>query len=513
MLKKENKKVLIVFLVFFIVLCFQNHFMWLYHDDYGYAALSYTGDIFKLHNNGFNTSLVDLYNFCIYHYNNWGGRVLYFFFEGIIMHFGIHGFRLFQSVTFTLLFYYIYKIVSFIIKKDDYKLAIFIASLYGIFELELIRDGVLWFTASILYIIPLLPFLIFIYRYVLKEKNKSIKDIIIAFLLVFLASFSQEQVSAMVVAFIILYNLDKIIKNKKFELKEIPVIISSLIGFVILLLCPGNKVRMGGSNEFYQLSIFARLAKSIPDALMSNFGGDTRIFTFLFMTSIAFLAFENINNKKNKKFNKLNIMSFISTVLIMIVSVFNSSGYFRYLLYMSESLIYKAIVFLIITIQLLLIVYTIILYFYRKKEINIIRIFIASLGSQVVMLIAPYFPLRCVLMFEIMSFLIIGYAAYEFYKKHGYIFIIPIIIALSINYLSITYGYIKNNDANAYNYKTLMNVSKRIEQGENISSVTLKKLNDDRYASCMPYEENHEYIYKYMKPYFKLPEDFVIEYK
>ena len=513
MLKKENKKVLIVFIIFFLILCFQNHFMWLYHDDYGYAALSYTGDIFKLHNNGFNTSLIDLYNFCIYHYNNWGGRVLYFFFEGIIMHFGIHGFRLFQSVTFTLIFYYLYKILSFILKKDDYKLAIFIACLYGVFELELIRDGVLWFTASNLYIIPLLPFLMFIYRYVLNEKNKSIKDIVIAFILVFLASFSQEQVSAMVVAFIILYNLDKIIKNKKFELKEIPVIISSLIGFVILLLCPGNKVRMGGSNEFYQLSIFSRLAKTIPDALMSNFGGDTRIFTFLFMISIAFLAFENLNNKKNKKFNKLNILSFISTVLIMIVSVFNSAGYFRYLLYMSESLIYKAIVLLIITIQLLLIIYTIILYFYRKKEINIIRIFIASLGSQAVMLIAPYFPLRCVLMFEIMSFLIIGYAAYEFYKKHGYIFIIPIILALSINYLSITYGYINNNEANAYNYKTLMNISKKIKQGEDVKSVTLKKLKDDRYSSCMPYEDGYDYIYRYMKPYFKLPDDFIIDYK
>ncbi len=513
MLKDDKKKVLLVFFIFFTILLFQHHFMWLYHDDYGYASLSYVGDIYKLHNLGFHTTIADIYKFCIYHYNNWGGRVLYFFFECNIMRFGIHAVRIIQSLAFTLIFYYIYKILSYLFKKEDYKLAIFIASLYGVFELALYKDGILWFTASILYIIPLLPLLIFIYRYVLKNKNKSILDILIGCILIFLASFSQEQVSALVVGFIILYELDKAIKNKKFEIKELPVIISSLIGFVILLLCPGNKNRMSMTPDFYNLSLLSRLKKTIPDCIMTNFGEDTKIFTLIFFLAIAFIAYENLINKKNKKLYKLNILSLLSSIFILLFSFIKTEGYFRYVLYLNDNFIYKAFVFGIIIIQLLLIVYSISLYFYQKKKILLSEIFVASLGSQVVMFIAPYYSLRCVLMMQIMLFIIIGYVAYEFYKKNGYKLFIPLIIILIINYAAVTAGYINNNYENSYNDKVLTETSEKIKNGEDIKYIELKKLKSTSHASCLAYEEGYDYIYKYMKIYYSLPEDIVIEYK
>ena len=34
--------------------------MWLYHDDYGYAALSYIGDIYTINNLGFHTTQSDI---------------------------------------------------------------------------------------------------------------------------------------------------------------------------------------------------------------------------------------------------------------------------------------------------------------------------------------------------------------------------------------------------------------------------------------------------------------------
>ena len=57
----KNKKILIVFLCFFLFVLFQHHFMWLYHDDYGYASLSYVGDIYSKSSVGYHTSLSNIF--------------------------------------------------------------------------------------------------------------------------------------------------------------------------------------------------------------------------------------------------------------------------------------------------------------------------------------------------------------------------------------------------------------------------------------------------------------------
>ena len=41
----KKKRVLLIFLIFFLLLLLQYQFLYLYHDDYGYASLSYAVDI------------------------------------------------------------------------------------------------------------------------------------------------------------------------------------------------------------------------------------------------------------------------------------------------------------------------------------------------------------------------------------------------------------------------------------------------------------------------------------
>lgn len=56
----KNNKILTIFVIFFLFVLFQHHFMWLYHDDYGYASLSYVGNVFKNNNAGYHTSINDI---------------------------------------------------------------------------------------------------------------------------------------------------------------------------------------------------------------------------------------------------------------------------------------------------------------------------------------------------------------------------------------------------------------------------------------------------------------------
>lgn len=512
MFKNESKKILLVFFIMFIFVLFQHHFMWLYHDDYGYASLSYVGNIYKTNPDGYHTTLLNIFKFCQFHYNNWGGRVLYFFFECNIMRLGIHGYRIIQSAVIVLIFYYMYKILSYIFKKEDFKLAVFIAFLYGAFEIMTFRDGIFWFTASILYIFPLLPFLMFIYYYVLKEKNKKVIEIILSSLLVLLASFSQEQISAMVVSFIGLYEIVKIYKNRKFDFKDLPIIIAALIGFGLLLFCPGSKVRMGMTSDFYNLSMFGKLKLNIPNIIENNFGTYTKIFSLLFFSTLSYISYDNYKNEK-EKFNIINVLSFISNMIILFFMMTRVEGYFSYFRCLKSNHIYLALYYLIIAIQFALIMYSVVVYFVRKKQVLFIQLFISGIATQVVMLIAPYFPLRSAMIMQFVYFLIIGYVAYELIKKHGLLLFIPLFAVLFINYSTITYGYIGNDKNNQYNHNELIKASKEIKKGQTVERIKLKRLNDSLYASNMPYDENYDYINIYIRAYYQLPEDLVIEYE
>jgi hypothetical protein len=486
--------------------------MWLYHDDYGYASLSYVGDIYKTNPDGYHTTLLNIFKFCQFHYNNWGGRVLYFFFECNIMRLGIHGYRILQSAVIVLIFYYIYKILSHIFKKEDFKLAVFIAFLYGVFEIILFRDGIFWFTASILYIFPLLPFLMFIYYFILKEKNKKVTEIMLATLLVLLASFSQEQISAMVVSFIGLYEIVKIYKNRKFDFKDLPIIIAALIGFCLLLFCPGSKVRMGMTSDFYNLSILGKLKLNIPIIIENNFGTYTKIFSLLFFSSLSYISYDNYKKEKGK-INIVNALSFISNMIILFFMMTRVEGYFSYFRCLKSNHLYLALYFLVIAIQFSLIMYSVVVYFVRKKQILFIQLFISGIATQVVMLIAPYFPLRSAMIMQLIYFLIIGYVAYDLIKKHGLLLFIPLFAVLFINYSTITYGYFGNNRINQYNHNKLIETSKEIKKGNRVDKIKLGKLNDSLYASNMPYDENYDYINIYIRAYYQLPEDIVIEYE
>ena len=61
----NRKKTILIFLVFFILLLLQIHFVWLYYDDYGYASLSYLYNFTG--NKGMHTNFNDIIQFLIFH--------------------------------------------------------------------------------------------------------------------------------------------------------------------------------------------------------------------------------------------------------------------------------------------------------------------------------------------------------------------------------------------------------------------------------------------------------------
>ena len=296
----KKRRVLLIFLIFFLLLLLQYQFLYLYHDDYGYASLSYAVDI---GNEGLHYGISDILRFLWLHYLHWGGRVTSFFVECSLLRLGLPLYRLVQSIVVTLIFYLIYKIAKENSKIEDYKIAIFTVSLYGILDLMNLRDSFFWISASVNYVFPTLYFLALVV-FMRQEKYNNKFIYFLQFLLVFLTAFSHEQTSAMLLFYLILTLIEEKVKNKKIKKLSIIRFIIALIGFSLLLFCPGNNARKAYSPEFYDLSIFRKLLVTIPNTITGVFSEYNNQFFLLLFFALAIVSITNIKNIKNVK-NKI----------------------------------------------------------------------------------------------------------------------------------------------------------------------------------------------------------------
>ena len=88
--KKLNCNIWIIGII--VALLYAQHYaVPMFFDDYGYASLSYG---WNGNQHGMLYTIGDVFNFLKFQYLNWGGRIVYFFFE--IMVFRIGGVRLIQ---------------------------------------------------------------------------------------------------------------------------------------------------------------------------------------------------------------------------------------------------------------------------------------------------------------------------------------------------------------------------------------------------------------------------------
>lgn len=145
----KKKKELIVFLFIFIIAYFQNKYIGFYHDDYGYAALSY----------GVKGSYQEfsLYNAVLFvkdHYLHWGGRVLFFFFEILALQLDMQGFMLIQSIVVSIIIFFTYKTIISIVNCDNISNEIFILfifiGMYLLFAKNSYQNALFWASASVL---------------------------------------------------------------------------------------------------------------------------------------------------------------------------------------------------------------------------------------------------------------------------------------------------------------------------------------------------------------------------
>jgi hypothetical protein len=486
---KANSSVFIIFGVFVIYLIVQHTFVFMYFDDFGYAALTYgEGRTFW----GEAFSLSRSINYFIWHYNNWGGRVLFLGLYSVLLQSGLYWIRLFQVLMITVISASTYFLVGKYSKESKAYTAILSCALYGVIQIGIAQHGLYWFAASSCYLWPIAPFL---FGSILLLSHR--KHYVLISILFFVAGFSQEQIGASVVFFVLFYILvDYIIKNDPFNKKNIIALISSWIGALILYIAPGNKVRM---NDLYTNSFYNRdfLERSISNAkiIVKIIFNNTNMIWIVLLSATVMMAMIVLRQNKLMENKRLNNILIAMSSLFLLFFLIRKTG-------SPLDTIMLKVLFPILLFS------TLSLYFIKKKQFVLLGFFYAGVVSQVVMISSPAIPVRSTLFFIFMTFIVITAVFAEFIllfnsKYIKLALVSPIVLWSVLNASSILNGYHENYFPQSVNIEVLNRTREMEKSGIKVQDVVLLKQIDYVYGSTMPYVSD-SIINQWMKDYYHI---------
>lgn len=489
--KIRHKAVWLLFAAYLIGLIVLHKQVFLYFDDYGYASLSYG---YNVGTSGLHYGLVDVLKYLGWHYFNWGGRILYFFFEIYSLKIGLGFMQYFQALIIWGI-----GLVSYLLAKENEESNFFKAAvavfMFGTLGLLVLNKGIFWFTASVLYIWPLFPLFILVYiRRYLKTFNRV--TVVCGIVVAFLAAFSYEQIAVLTVTYILVSFVIERIQGR-WKKHDWGMLAAAIVGGMLELLAPGNFIRSATSryDEFNELSIFGKIGQNFPKLLEMNFGKDNKFFVIVLVLAGFFIIWycRDRNKKSQVRFRgDMAVYLLFSSMLVltwkMEMSMFIRNG--------------------CRTVWAALFSYHVIIMLWKIARFDLAALFIGGLCSEGMMLVAPTMPERCMLPFDFVVIIIVAAAMGTGGRPGVNIEKIAIICVIGIlgiiNMFSIASGYHDNRVINIINDSKLREKAVRIASGEDINTIILYKLFDDAYAADMPYQQS--YMEYWMKYYYEIPQ-------
>lgn len=487
----QNKYIpIIVFMMFGLLVYMQHHFVYMYFDDYGYASLTYG---YSVGNGGLDYSFGDILKFLTWHYLNWGGRIIPFFAEIIILKQGVWLIRIIQTLIIVGIYGVMYKLLETSNNKKNVFNAIILVSLFASIGISQVKSGIYWYTASVLYVWPAFFFLFFIWF-----QNKQVKkrnDIFWGAIFLFLTGFSYEQYAVIVIVYALFSLISNWVTKHANNREDILICVSGMAGAVLELLAPGNFVRNNNNlyTEFYETPFITRTLKNLEKIVQINLGNNNGIYVFI----ICFALTGVISNlfSSGKISRKIRNISIGATAILIVAYILGSIKNIPNMVIIEGCI---AINFLFFSVM----------YFIYSKRYYCVGLLVAGICSQGMMLVTPAIVERCALPFTFIMHLLLAIELADGYITGRFLFNVLgglLVITSWVNYGKIFCGYMNNSTINEINHYKLVEKSSRIMAGEDIDKVILYKLNDDTYASDMPYQQ--DYMEYWWKEYYDLPQE------
>lgn len=296
---KKNQKIIIlagIFISIFIL----NALTPLIADDYSYS-FGKNGERI--------TNLLDIITSQINHYFTWGGRSVAHSLAQFFLMFPKWIFNLLNSVIYVVLVYLIYLHVK--MDKEDKPLMLLLIHFALWFLIPTFGQTAIWLTGSCNYLWTMTIMLLFLYL-VRKDLNKhSILKNIAILLLGIIAGWTNENTSFGLITAIVGFIILEKYKQKKISSYQKCALLGNIIGFIILIIAPGNFIR----ETYFQnnMPFIAKIIQRIIDNTINFVNYCLPLF-------IGIIILISIYMYKNKKINYTFII-FLVTSLFSVYSM------------------------------------------------------------------------------------------------------------------------------------------------------------------------------------------------
>lgn len=517
----HNKRIIIwgLFLLFLTVMLWQHTCIHLYHDDYGYATLSYLGD-FNEEIQGHQFNFNQMLTFLKVHYLTWGGRAIPIFTLVAMLRWDFWVFRIMQSLVLTAILYFSMRMVTGKDVPDTKKIlvSLILMCLFGTIPIQMHKDGTYWATASLIFVWPFLG--LFFVGFLLQEHNERLQNKWFLALLMFLflmIGMTQEQF--VIVAFFMIFGFlvaHRMQKKRALIKADLLCLLAFSIGATVLFMAPGNFVRANNAiyAAFYNLSIFERLNRNIPALLRIVFAKQNYpIFIIFLVTNILYLMPFVVKEQRMR--TPYIVLAAAQIIFLLPLVTFFTASLMRgslpllnhTMVWLTQEL-FKSLFFWLLLILVMSI--PVCLHCFQQHSLPILGIYLGGVLSQSTILFLPSENYRMALIFVFSIFPVLAGMLAHAVEGIQRIALKKIILGLLlagavVNMGTILLGYQRNDPIHRLNQQTLISAQHNFSQGQEIGTINLQKLENDLYTGAMPAMQGYEYINKWIKKYYQIP--------
>lgn len=496
-----------IFLITGMFLVMQFDKVMVYYDDYAYYSLTYassynhTGNVF---------SFAELLGFLHHHYLDCNGRLLYFFIWLVTyMVGGLSGVRFLAALTTICVLISLWQVAVKTGTVSKVLASVLVCAFYAAFDIEIHRFGTYWIIAFWLYVMPVIPFVLFLHYYASYQAGQGwhtggMKLILI--MLVFFASFSQEQLASTALVVTGLMCALACFRNKKDQGFHFALVAAALIPFALLVSSPGLQARNSTHTDGLLMRIYGQ-----SQELISMFFGENRLLLICLFAALIGISIFLVKSASPK----LRLWDYANIGCYGIAAyIFYNNGM---LLSTSDNpivIILKGFVLVaMISVQVAR-------YYLLKSSQSGLLIYVTAILTIACLVVVPELPIRLLLPSWFLLFPMMIHGIGELIalfntngKTKGIVelLICMAVLSLSIpNALAIYRGYCQNYDIFMENDLTIKEAAAEGVPESNI--ITLKQSADSLHRAQTAEDRGFEFMMPWMNAYYGLPQDVYYEY-
>ena len=259
---------------------------------------------------------MDIFDYQVWHYFNWGGRTVAHTLAQILLVFPKAVFNILNSFIYTALIYLIYLHGCFNKDNKDNSYMLLLIHFILWFIIPVFGQSFIWLVGSCNYIWTTVIILYFLWLYRRNTLSEKWYNLLFMFILGLLAGWTNENTSAGLIVILVFSLIINKVETKKFELSKTRLfgIIGTLAGFIIMICAPGNYIR---SAEFKDDTfIIIKIIKRTLD-ITNNL---ENIILPLLIVIIILISLKIYHKKKIEKETYTFILGGFAAIYAMVLS-------------------------------------------------------------------------------------------------------------------------------------------------------------------------------------------------